>query len=128
MKIRNGFVSNSSSSSFIVYGFGNSDVLQELYDTVTSILDQDSSLDDLTYDEMAEVVTSYLDSKGVNYCHYDYDNSYIECIGCELREGTEKEFMESLEKAKKTLKAFDEEHGTNFADKAVIISDVIVDY
>lgn len=36
--------------------------------------------------------------------------------------------MESLEKAKKTLKAFDEEHGTNFADKAVIISDVIVDY
>ena len=72
MKIRNGFVSNSSSSSFIVYGFGNSDVLQELYDTVTSILDQDSSLDNLTYDELAEMVTSYLDSKGVNYCHYDY--------------------------------------------------------
>ena len=54
MKIRNGFVSNSSSSSFIVYGFGNSDVIQELYDAVTSILDQDSSLDALTYDEMAE--------------------------------------------------------------------------
>ena len=82
----------------------------------------------LTYDEMAEEVETYLDGKGVNYCHYDYDNSYIECIGCELREGTEKEFMESLEKAKKTLKAFDEEHGTNFADKAVIISDVVVDY
>lgn len=128
MKIRNGFVSNSSSSSFIVYGFGNSDVLQELYDTVTDILDKDNSLNDLTYDEMAEVVTSYLDSKGVNYCHYDYDNSYIECVGCELREGTEKEFMESLEKAKKTFKDFDKEHGTNFADKAVIISDVIVDY
>ena len=43
-------------------------------------------------------------------------------------EGAEEEFMESLEKAKKTLKAFDEEHGTNFADKAVIISDVVVDY
>ena len=128
MKIRNGFVSNSSSSSFIVYGFGNSDVLQELYDTVTDILDKDNSLNDLTYDEMAEVVTAYLDSKGVNYCHYDYDNSYIECIGCELREGTEKEFMESLEKAKKTLKAFDEEHGTHFADDAMIISDVIIDY
>ena len=72
MKIRNGFMSNSSSSSFIIYGFGNSDVLQELYDTVTSILDQDNSLDNLTYDELAEVVTSYLGSKGVNYCHYDY--------------------------------------------------------
>lgn len=34
MKLRNGFVSNSSSSSYIVYGFGNSDVLLELYDTM----------------------------------------------------------------------------------------------
>lgn len=128
MKIRNGFVSNSSSSSFIVYGFGNYDARHELYDTVNDILDKDSSLADLTYEEMTEEVEAYLDSKGVNHFHYDYDNSDIECIGCELREGTEKEFMESLEKAKKTFKAFDEEHGTNFADKAVIISDVIVDY
>ena len=128
MKIRNGFVSNSSSSSYIVYGFGNSGILQELYDTVTDILDKDNSLDDLTYDELAEEVQTYLIGKGVNYCHYDYDNSYIECIGCELREGTEEKFMESLEKAKKTLKAFDEEHGTHFADDAMIISDVVVDY
>ena len=128
MKIRNGFVSNSSSSSFIVYGSRDSEALHELYDTVSEILDKDSSRDDLTYYEMVEEVDSYLYDKGVNYFHYDYDNSDIECIGCELREGTEEKFMESLEKAKKTLKAFDEEHGTNFADKAVIISDVIVDY
>ena len=86
MKIRNGFVSNSSSSSFIVYGFGNYDVLHELYSMVNEIRDKDSSLGDLTYEEMAEEVEAYLSKKGVDYFHYDYDNSDIECIGCELHQ------------------------------------------
>lgn len=128
MKIRNGFVSNSSSSSFIVYGFGNSRDRQEMYDTVTNILDRDSNWDKLSDYGKARRVETYLYCKGVDYFNYDYDNSDIECIGCELQEGTEEKFLESLEKAKKTLKSFDEEHGTHFADKAIITSDFVAQY
>lgn len=128
MRIRNGFVSNSSSSSFIVYGFNNSVVLQELYDTVTNILGKDSNWDNLPDDEKAREIESYLWFKGVRYFHYDYNNSDIECIGCKLQGGTEEKFMKSLEDAKKTLKDFDKEHGTQFADKAIITSDFVVQY
>lgn len=121
MKTRCGFVSNSSSSSFVIYGFDYNTGCA-LYDLVEDIIEKDGSRD-LEDEGLAYYIGEYLGKYGIDHYHYDYDNEDLCSIGCELREGSEEEFLESLMEAKAVLRKFDEEHGTKLADKAKIMSD-----
>lgn len=118
MKIRNGFVSNSSSSSFIIYGF-SSDDSDKVYNLVMDkLLEDDPTLNE---DDMYECIEEYLDNHGLNFFHYDWDWEKSD-IGYILEEGSKDKFNRSLEKAETVFKKFDEDHNTDFTKNAIVYS------
>ena len=87
MKIRKGFVSNSSSSSFIVCGF-NEDDSCEVYNILEKKLkEEDPSIEE---DDMSWSIYCYLKEHGINYVNHGEWNDTEE-IGCILEEGSGKE-------------------------------------
>ena len=111
MKIRNGFVSNSSSSSFIVCGFSTDDSCEAYNILEKKLKEEDPTIDE---DDMSWSIYCYLKERGINYLNHGEWNDTEE-IGCILEEGSGKEFNESLRKSESILKKFDEEHHTDFA-------------
>ena len=118
MKIRNGFVSNSSSSSFIVYGF-SSDDSDKVYKLIVDKLLKENPI--LDRDDMYENIEEYLNNHGLNFFHYDWDWKRPD-IGYRLEEGSKDKFNRSLEKAETVFKKFDEDHNTNFTKNAIVYS------
>lgn len=121
MKIRNGFVSNSSSSSFIVFGF-NSEDSDEVYDMVEKKVEAEEPYP--SGKKLSWRIQNYFERYGIDYCYkedWDYINR-TEGIGCILDEGDKEKFNESLTKAEDVLKKFDEEHHTDFAKNSMIFS------
>ena len=124
MKVRFGFVSNSSSSSFIVCGF-NEDDSCEVYNILENKLkEEDPSIDE---EDMHWSIYCYLKERGINYLNHG-ELKDTEEIGCILEEGSGKEFNESLKKAEDSLKKFDEEHHTDFAKDYRVYSVFKIDY
>ncbi|MGN1178040.1 MAG: hypothetical protein ACI4SI_03255 [Candidatus Ornithospirochaeta sp.] len=120
MKIRSGFVSNSSSSSFIVFGFSSEDY-DEMYDMVEKKIEEEDPY--LSEKKLYWEIQNYLERYGIDYCHKgDWEYNRTEGIGCILEEGSIEEFNESLKKAEDALKKFDEEHHTDFARNSKIFS------
>jgi hypothetical protein len=66
MKIRNGFVSNSSSSSFVIYGaeFDINDLIEEFKDVYEKVGENERDLLDELFDEF----------------EYYYDGSFVESV------------------------------------------------
>ena len=120
MKIRNGFVSNSSSSSFILFGFSSEDS-GKVYDMVKEkVKKEDPYLSD---QKLFWKIQYYLERRGIDYCYKeDWNYNHTDGIGCTLDEGNIEEFDKSLEKAKEALEKFDEEHHTDFAKNSKIFS------
>ena len=124
MKVRYGFVSNSSSSSFIVCGFSKDDSC-EVYDIIEKKLkEEDPSVEE---DDMSWSIYCYLKKRGINYVNHGEWNDTEE-IGCILEEGSGENFNESLKKAENSLKKFDEEHHTDFAKDYRVYSVFKTDY
>ena len=120
MKIRNGFVSNSSSSSFILFGFSSEDS-----DKVYSMVEEKVKKEDpyLSDQKLFWKIQYYLERRGIDYCYKeDWNYNHTDGIGCILDEGNIEEFNKSLEKAKEALEKFDEEHHTDFAKNSKIFS------
>lgn len=120
MKIRNGFISNSSSSSFILFGFSSEDS-DKVYGMVKEkVKKEDPYLSD---QKLFWKIQYYLERRGIDYCYKeDWNYSHTDGIGCILDEGNIEEFDKSLEKAKEALEKFDEEHHTDFAKNSKIFS------
>ena len=120
MKIRNGFISNSSSSSFILFGFSSEDS-DKVYDMVKEkVKKEDPYLND---QKLFWKIQYYLERRGIDYCYKeDWNYNHTDGIGCILDEGNIEEFDKSLEKAKEALEKFDEEHHTDFAKNSKIFS------
>ena len=93
MKIRNGFVSNSSSSSFIVCGFSTDDSCEAYNILEKKLKEEDPTIDE---DDMSWSIYCYLKERGINYLNHGEWNDTEE-IGCILEEGSGKEFNESLQ-------------------------------
>lgn len=77
MKIRNGFVSNSSSSSFLIYGC---EITTEHINQITSILNKkiDGSYDDYFYDYIYGDLCELIKNKDIHiYSCCDGENIYI---------------------------------------------------
>ena len=120
MKIRSGFVSNSSSSSFIVFGFSSEDS-DRLYDMVKKKVEAEDPY--LSDQKLFWRIQYYLERHGIDYCYKeDWNYNHTDGIGCILEEGSIEEFNKSLEKAKEALEKFDEEHHTDFAKNSMIFS------
>ena len=120
MKIRNGFISNSSSSSFILFGFSSEDS-----DKVYSMVKEKVKKEDpyLSDQKLFWKIQYYLERRGIDYCYKeDWNYNHTDGIGCILDEGNIEEFDKSLEKAKEALEKFDEEHHTAFAKNPKIFS------
>ena len=127
MKIRNGFVSNSSSSSFILWGFG-SEASDEVYDIVERKVEAEDPY--LSGKKLYWEIQKYLERYGIDYCNkgdWDY-NHHTEGIGCILEEGSKEEFNESWKKAEEALKKFDEDHHTDFAKNSRIFIAFVENY
>ena len=120
MKIRCGFVSNSSSSSFILLGFSSEDS-DKVYDMVKEkVKKEDPYLSD---QKLFWKIQYYLERHGIDYCYKeDWNYNRTDGIGCILDEGSRETFIESLTKAEDILKKFDEEHHTDFAKNSMIFS------
>ena len=120
MKIRSGFVSNSSSSSFIVFGF-SSEGSDRVYDMVKKKVEAEDPY--LSDQKLFWRIQYYLERRGIDYCYKeDWNYNHTDGIGCILEEGSIEEFNKSLEKAKEALEKFDEEHHTDFAKNSMIFS------
>lgn len=124
MKIRSGFISNSSSSSFIVCGFNEDDSCEAYNILEKKLKEEDPSIDK---DDMSWSIYRYLKERGINYLNHEEWNDTEE-IGCVLEEGSGKEFNESLRKSENILKKFDEEHHTDFAKDYRVYSVFKTDY
>ena len=124
MKVRNGFVSNSSSSSFIVCGF-SADNSCEAYNMLKEKFRKENP--DISEKELYWKVYAYLQSCGIDYCHREEWND-TEDIGCILEEGSRERFDESLKKAEDILEKFDKEYHTDFARDYRIYSVFEEDY
>ena len=120
MKIRNGFISNSSSSSFILFGFSSEDS-DKVYDMVKEkVKKEDPYLSD---QKLFWKIQYYLERRGIDYCYKeDWNYNHTDGIGCILDEGNIEEFDKSLGEAKEALEKFDEEHHTDFAKNSKIFS------
>ena len=119
MKIRNGFISNSSSSSFILFGFSSEDS-DKVYSMVKEKVKKE---DPYLSDQKLFWKIQYLERHGIDYCYKeDWNYNHTDGIGCILDEGNIEEFDKSLEKAKEALEKFDEEHHTDFAKNSKIFS------
>ena len=124
MKIRGGFISNSSSSSFILYGF-SSDVSEKVYNIVEEFLAEDPTIDrDNLFGEVVDYLDDYYGLSCLGYDQLGWDG--IE-IGYNLEEGSKEEFNRSLKKAEAALEEFDKDFATDFAKKAIIYSDCMQD-
>lgn len=120
MKIRSGFVSNSSSSSFIVFGFSSEDS-DRVYDMVKKKVEAEDPY--LSDQKLFWRIQYYLERRGIDYCYKeDWNYNHTDGIGCILEEGSIEEFNKSLEKAKEALEKSDEEHRTDFAKNSMIFS------
>ncbi len=120
MKIRNGFVSNSSSSSFILLGFSPEDS-DKAYDMVKKKIEAEDPY--LSESNTFWRVNYYFETHGLDYCYKeDWSDNRTDGIGCILAEGDKEKFNESLAKAEDVLKKFDEEHHTDFAKNSRIFS------
>ena len=124
MKVRNGFVSNSSSSSFIVYGFSEDDSCEAYNIIEKKLKEEDPSIEE---DDIRWSIYCYLKERGIGYLHHEEWNDTEE-IGCILEEGSGDRFNESLKKAESSLKKFDEEHHTDFAKDYRVYSVFQTDY
>lgn len=124
MKVRNGFVSNSSSSSFIVCGF-STDNSCEAYDMLEKKFKEEYP--DMDEGDVCWEVQWYLKERGLDYCRRNEWNDTVE-IGCILGEGDIEKFNESLKEAEDTLKKFEEEHHTDFAKDYRVYSVFTIDY
>lgn len=124
MKIRSGFVSNSSSSSFIVCGFSIDDSYEVYNILEKKFKEEDPCMSD---SDVRWNIHSYLEKCGIDY-YFDFDWDGTEGIGCILDEGSRETFNESLKKAENALKKFDEDHHTDFAKNHKIYSVYKVDY
>ena len=124
MKVRSGFISNSSSSSFIVCGFSEDDSCEVHNILEKKLKEEDPSIEE---DDMSWSIYCYLKERGINYVNHGEWNDTEE-IGCILDEGSGEEFKESLKNAKNSLKKFDEEHHTDFAKDYRIYSVFKTDY
>lgn len=122
MKIRSGFVSNSSSSSFIVCGFSTDDSCEAYNILEKKLKEEDPYMSDI---DVRWNIHSYLEKCGIDY--YSSEDG-TEGIGCILEEGSREKFNESLKKAENALKKFDEDHHTDFAKNHVIYSVFESDY
>jgi hypothetical protein len=114
MKIRKGFVSNSSSSSFLIYGSKVSiedikdDVKKELAHFLNVDVDELYDIDDFSYD-VVKYINEKENSEICVFCGYDdyYIGRSWDSIG---DDETGKQFKESIEK---TLKKYcDNDCGT----------------
>ena len=122
MKIRNGFVSNSSSSSFILLGLSPEDS-DKAYDMVKKKIEAEDPY--LSESNTFWRVNYYFENHGLDYCYKeDWSDNRTDGIGCILDEGD----RETLEKAEDVLKKFDEEHHTDFAKNSRIFSAWEVNY
>lgn len=120
MKIRHGFVSNSSSSSFILYGFSPDDS-DKVYDMLKKKFEAEDSY--LSEKELFYKIQCYLERCGIDYRYKeDWNYNHTDGIGCILEEGSREKFDESLKEAEDALKKFDEEHHTDFAKNLKIFS------
>jgi hypothetical protein len=88
MKVRNGFVSNSSSSSFVILGVTRTNV------------DEDFDIDE---EDLGEGIDTLYTESG----DYDYVSGFILADGDEYLEDNELSFAELREMAEKVSKALD---------------------
>ena len=120
MKIRSGFVSNSSSSSYILWGFSPEDS-DKAYDMVKEKVKKEEP-------HLSEIntfwrVNYYFRRRGIDYCFKEQCNyEHTDGIGRILDEGDKETFNKSLEEAESIIEKFDEEHHTDFAKNCKIFS------
>ena len=120
MKIRSGFVSNSSSSSFVLFGFSPKDS-DKVYDLVKEKVEEEDPY--LSGKELFWEIQNYLERYGLDYCwKEDWSYNRTDGIGRILDEGDKETFSKSLEEAEDIIKKFDEEHHTDFAKNCKIFS------
>lgn len=120
MKIRSGFVSNSSSSSFVLFGFSPEDS-DKVYSMVKKKVEEEEPY--LSERDTFWRVQYYLERRGIDYCYKeDWNYNRTDGIGRILDEGDKEAFIKSLEEAEDTIKKFDEEHHTDFAKNSRIFS------
>ena len=120
MKIRSGFVSNSSSSSYILWGLSPEDS-DKAYDMVKEKVKKEEP--HLSESGIFWRVNYYFMSRGIDYCFKEQWNyEHTDGIGCVLDEGDRETFNKSLEEAEDIIKKFDEEHHTDFARNCKIFS------
>lgn len=110
MKIRNGFVSNSSSSSFLIYGIQmeESELLENL-----SLKQTDNEED--AYEDIYEVLDEAFRKTGMVYvCPEGFDYWYIGRSWDEVKDNeTGKQFKERVrEEIKKVFKVEDKDFNT----------------
>ena len=120
MKIRRGFVSNSSSSSFILWGLSPEDS-DKAYDMVKKKVEEEEPY--LSEEDTFWRINYYFERHGLDYCYKeDWNYNRTDGIGRILDEGDRETFIKSLEKAEDIIKKFDEEHHTDFAKNCKIFS------
>jgi len=105
MKIRNGLVSNSSSSSFCIYG---AEVTDKMQDKIKKFLDPDNKEDQeefISHSELSEMF-NYGDKKfDVEYTSaFNGESGYLGCEWCNIKDDeTGRQFKDKIEKAIETI-------------------------
>ena len=123
MKIRSGFISNSSSSSFVVYGINDVNTINMVFSKL-GIKDSEGlplRIEDYEFDKD---VYEFLESKFNLHIYYDdYHSHYF--LGDYIMGQEEydySEFENNLEDAKKTFSELSQKLNINFDYKMVMIN------